>query len=616
MMNHIEVGYVYEIDHIYLPPRTPAQLRSIRVAMVCEKTEMNVVVRYPSMDSLRALFSYRTEYPDLDEKFVMGKALASKLLFRLVPPEILSEQKSLQGFWLISDSLKYIGDLISEKHDLGGCFSELKCNGMVRWGIRRQVRYLGRHRESDDIGTKNIYVQNSSSNLVNGVEKGHMNLLGDDCDVKESESEEEEEEVGDDDDDGDGINGEKKVKEEDEDEEEEEEEEEEDEYEEKKILKSNKNLKRKRYFFRNSANRKKPKKENQNKKRNKNKNRTRFNEALVVLKNPEHRWSSGRYNLAEQNLLEVMKAKGATAEKPILRPKLRAEARKRIGDTGLLDHLLKHIAGKIAPGGEQRFRRRHNADGAMEYWLESAELVNIRNDVGITDPYWVPPPGWTPGDSPTQDPLCAKELKLLKDDVLVIKRELELGVTRKQLEEEIAKLRREVDELSSELSLKKRQQEENQLIAVISSPCEITQKFDHFAHSLTSSKIDPPVPLEKYKEQLLVISDFVKEMKVLNPKRARSDNSTLMVPEKKQVYKQQQEVQAFIAAGNERTEFQNKSLENAASIEQKSNLQTTGDFSMAKHGKKQQQQQQRCNQLKWCSKFKLLYRCWKLVGSV
>lgn len=117
-----------------------------------------------------------------------------------------------------------------------------------------------------------------------------------------------------------------------------------------------------------------------------------------------------------------MKSKGATADKPVLRPQLRAEARKKIGDTGLLDHLLKHMAGRLAPGGQERFRRRHNPDGAMEYWLESADLVSIRKDAGVTDPYWVPPPGWKLGDSPTQDPICARELKVLKDDISKMKR--------------------------------------------------------------------------------------------------------------------------------------------------------------------------------------------------
>lgn len=115
----------------------------------------------------------------------------------------------------------------------------------------------------------------------------------------------------------------------------------------------------------------------------------------------EKRWSIQRYKSAEKSLLEVMKAKGAVFGKPILRPALREAARKKIGDTGLLDHLLKHMAGKVAPGETDRFRRRHNAEGAMEYWLENAELDQIRKEAGVEDPYWIPPPGWKPGDCPT-----------------------------------------------------------------------------------------------------------------------------------------------------------------------------------------------------------------------
>ena len=130
----------------------------------------------------------------------------------------------------------------------------------------------------------------------------------------------------------------------------------------------------------------------------------------------------GRYKLAEKNLLDVMNDKGALHLKPILRPDLRSEARKRIGDTGLLDHLLKHLAGKVAPGGTERFRRRHNAEGAMEYWLESADLVDIRRDAGVQDPYWTPPPGWELGDCLTQDPICAKELRQLKEETKKLER--------------------------------------------------------------------------------------------------------------------------------------------------------------------------------------------------
>ena len=117
-----------------------------------------------------------------------------------------------------------------------------------------------------------------------------------------------------------------------------------------------------------------------------------------------------------------MKEKGAVFGNPILRPALREEARKLIGDTGLLDHLLKHMAGKEAPGGEERFMRRHNADGAMEYWLEGADLMDIRKEVGVQDPYWTPPPGWKLGDNPTQDPVCARELKELREEIAKLKK--------------------------------------------------------------------------------------------------------------------------------------------------------------------------------------------------
>lgn len=121
-------------------------------------------------------------------------------------------------------------------------------------------------------------------------------------------------------------------------------------------------------------------------------------------------------------MLKVMKARGATTVHPIKRPALRNEARKLIGDTGLLDHLLKHMAGKVAPGGADRFRRRHNADGAMEYWLESADLVEIRKEAGVQDPYWTPPQGWKPGDNPTQDPTCATMFKGLWDEIANLKK--------------------------------------------------------------------------------------------------------------------------------------------------------------------------------------------------
>ena len=121
-------------------------------------------------------------------------------------------------------------------------------------------------------------------------------------------------------------------------------------------------------------------------------------------------------------MLKIMKAKKAVFGNPILRPALRAEARKLIGDTGLLDHLLKHMAGKLAPGGEERFRRRHNSDGAMEYWLESADLAEIRTQAGVNDPYWTPPPGWKLGDNPIQDPSCTIEFETIRKEMVEMKK--------------------------------------------------------------------------------------------------------------------------------------------------------------------------------------------------
>ena len=123
------------------------------------------------------------------------------------------------------------------------------------------------------------------------------------------------------------------------------------------------------------------------------------------------RWTAKRYDAAEASLLAVMSSLGARGGgKPVPRRQLREEARKSIGDTGLLDHLLKHTKDKVTPDGAQRLRRRHNADGAMEYWLEPAGLAAQRREAGVADPYWVPPPGWKLGD-PVSPDACALEMK-------------------------------------------------------------------------------------------------------------------------------------------------------------------------------------------------------------
>ncbi|XP_011653872.1 protein DYAD isoform X2 [Cucumis sativus] len=138
-----------------------------------------------------------------------------------------------------------------------------------------------------------------------------------------------------------------------------------------------------------------------------------------------NRWTPERYRLAELSMLEVMKAEGATFANPVPRPVLRMAARKHIGDTGLLDHLLKHIDGKVAPGGAERFRRWFNANGIMEYWLENADLVNIRQEAGVQDPYWVPQSRPLHARANFQDSQSSEEMRLLRAEMTKMKRDMQ-----------------------------------------------------------------------------------------------------------------------------------------------------------------------------------------------
>ncbi|KAL3523980.1 hypothetical protein ACH5RR_016814 [Cinchona calisaya] len=143
-------------------------------------------------------------------------------------------------------------------------------------------------------------------------------------------------------------------------------------------------------------------------------------------------WSNESFETGKRVILNVLKEKKAVAENPIYRAALRKEAQKEIGNTGLLDHLLKDIPGKIAPDGTSRFQRCYNADGVIMYWLESADLVDVRKKAGVVDPFWTPPPGWKQGACSSGCP-CAKELELLREELSKVKRDLE--ETRKQLNE-------------------------------------------------------------------------------------------------------------------------------------------------------------------------------------
>ncbi|KAJ3701988.1 hypothetical protein LUZ61_005693 [Rhynchospora tenuis] len=98
------------------------------------------------------------------------------------------------------------------------------------------------------------------------------------------------------------------------------------------------------------------------------------------------RWPPARVEYAEKSLVKVIEKMGATWDKPVLRSDLRSEARKQIGDTGLLDHLLNHMAGMVVADGKKGFCRQHNSKGKIEYWLEPADLAQIHQRDRITNP--------------------------------------------------------------------------------------------------------------------------------------------------------------------------------------------------------------------------------------
>ncbi|MED6145422.1 hypothetical protein PIB30_025059 [Stylosanthes scabra] len=136
----------------------------------------------------------------------------------------------------------------------------------------------------------------------------------------------------------------------------------------------------------------------------------------------KNRWSAQRYKVAEQKMLEILKAEGATFEHPITGPALRMASLKHISDTGLLDHLLKHIDGKVAPGGIERFRRCFNANRIMEYWLESADSDKVHQKELLQLSYWTPPYVSSEGCTSSQNTDSSDELKLVKTEMAELKK--------------------------------------------------------------------------------------------------------------------------------------------------------------------------------------------------
>ncbi|CAI0380883.1 unnamed protein product [Linum tenue] len=448
-----------------LPNRSPDQLKSVRVVMVIllflshsrfwvclifqvnDKTRMRVSLRYPSIYSIRAYLNDGTgcsgpevkHIPMLDEKCIIGAEVAGEALYRRILPDEVAKKKRDWNFWVVpSVASQNFSNLRLNGSSSTKCDGELKTTGIVNWGQRRKVRFMGRHVEDKE---------EEQSDPAIGEE--------------ECEEEEETEEVI--------------VK--------------------AKSRECRENLKRKKNQLPSSTIQLRKRA-----KQGKNKNQivAYRQKKKKVVKNTIDRWSAERYQLAEVNMLKIMKEEKAGFGNRMLRPVLRAKARRLIGDTGLLDHLLKHMAGKVAPGGEERFRRRHNAEGSMEYWLEKANLLDLRREAGVQDPYWIPPPGWKPGDNPSQDPVCAIQIK--------------------KLTEQVEKLKRDMEDLAS-----KKQEEELAIVATpISSVTTLSREQENLLIPLKELFIDLSNKKAKIEEQLTEISESLHVME--------SQNSTTLTP--------------------------------------------------------------------------------------
>ncbi|KAF9621863.1 hypothetical protein IFM89_028451 [Coptis chinensis] len=201
----------------------------------------------------------------------------------------------------------------------GLCWSSLNCSGLVHWGVRRKVTYLGRNSEKTHPGV--TYLPSR---------------------IKEEEY----------------VNTE---------------------------LKTEVEAKRKQVEFLSRV----IKEEEDDKMDLRTEDETKPKKG-VCEQEPKFsygRWTKERYKSGELLMMQILKKKGAVFGKPVPRQTLRVEARKDIGDIGFLDHLLKHMIGKVAPNGEDMLRR---CTIRKEQWcigFESADLVNVRKKSGVKNPY-------------------------------------------------------------------------------------------------------------------------------------------------------------------------------------------------------------------------------------
>ncbi|GJN23888.1 hypothetical protein PR202_gb11580 [Eleusine coracana subsp. coracana] len=291
-------GAFYEIDHEMLPPKSPIHLKSIRVVKVSECTSLDVTVCFPSLLALRSFFSaYQASgsWPELDERFVMSVSHAARILRRRVAEEELEGETPSSAASPSSPPAPQAANKLAPP--AGSCLlTTLKCDG-TGWGVRRRVRYIGRHRDDPK-----------------------------DFDGYETEA---------------GVR------------------EEEPRPATREIRRSPRNCKRKREAERSSPGTHRDERNKKKKVQGRSKKSPVEKKRTVEAKDGDprrgkDRWSAERYAAAEKSLLNIMLSRGARYGEPVMRPVLREEARKHIGDTGLLDHLLKHMAGRVPDGSAHR----------------------------------------------------------------------------------------------------------------------------------------------------------------------------------------------------------------------------------------------------------------------
>lgn len=126
---------------------------------VVDKTMINVSVRFPSMHSFSEYFygepgnkggekESGPMSPELDEQFVMGTNAAGEVLRRSVPSSEFAQQRHLDSFWLVSPKPTLLRREAPSSSPMGICLPALNSGEMVRWGMRRKVRYVGRRQET------------------------------------------------------------------------------------------------------------------------------------------------------------------------------------------------------------------------------------------------------------------------------------------------------------------------------------------------------------------------------------------------------------------------------------------------------------------------------------